>query len=207
MDHCAEREPDARRVPRDRSRVPRSSRCPYCSLGCHAACALSGCVPALCHLPCQAADRARPVLSGRRLPLTGPWPRVEVGGHLVCGDWAWVCCRDPAAAVTVGWLVPGRVGASRPARAPASASAAQIPSAGPYPAPNAWGEAYDPWPANTATASAIPSAPPRWRTMVKVPDALPLCWGAMWLGTELCAAGIAAENPRPVSTNGTSSCQ
>ena len=26
------------------------------------------------------------VLSGRRLPLTGPWPRLEAGGHLVCGE-------------------------------------------------------------------------------------------------------------------------
>src|SRR5215472_178157 len=151
--------------------------------------------------PCQlrACCRARSWRRRRRRPG---------GAHLPPGVWAWVCCRETApTAAAVCALVAGRAGASRPARAPATARAAQLPSAGPYPALKACAEAYDPWPANTATASATPNAPPSWRSMVKVPDALPMCCGATWLSTELCAAGSAAENPRPVRISGTVSCQ
>ena len=81
MNHCDEREQHARRVPRDRSRVPRPSRCPYCSPGCHAACALPGRVPALCprrarqqigrdraQRPETAAHRTMAPVRGRRSP-------------------------------------------------------------------------------------------------------------------------------------------
>jgi hypothetical protein len=79
--------------------------------------------------------------------------------------------------------------------------------AGRNPSLNAWAEAYDPLAANTATATAIPNAPPSWRSIVKMPDALPMWRGTIWLSTEFCAAGIAVEAPRPVRISGTISCQ
>src|SRR5258708_3121899 len=85
--------------------------------------------------------------------------------------WGFAASAELTAAAA-GWPVSGRAGASRPARALASARAAQLPSAGPYPSLNACVQVYDPWPANTATTSATPNAPPSWRSMVKVPQRL-----------------------------------
>ena len=88
-----------------------------------------------------------------------------------------------------------------------SARAAHTARAGPNPLLKACGDRYPPAPAKTATAIAIPSAPPSWRTVVKVPDALPLCCGATWVMTALCAAWIVIDIPSPVMTSGGTICQ